>query len=195
MEAGNRKLYAKDMTSVALTTNHKRAVVGAFVEGKLKMYNNPPAKPKENSSSKTDKPSTSSTRGSGRGGRGTRGNDRGRGNRGRGGGGRGGGGGSGKKNQDAKEKEQKKQSRDGNNVRGEQLPLRSNKKLVDRLKDPHVQALIRNQLGSGDVFYCFKMGILYSKTFFGSKLSKILIYNTLVLLKLSGKLCIAKSLI
>ena len=148
MEAGNRKLYAKDMTSVALTTNHKRAVVGAFVEGKLKMYNKD-NKPKENNSSKSDKAGSSSSRGGGRGGQRGRGSDRG-GQRGRGNRGRGGGNPSTKKNTDQKEKEQKKQSRDGNNVRGEQLPLRSNKKLVDRLKDPHVQAMIRHQLGSGD---------------------------------------------
>ena len=149
MEAGNRKLYAKDMTSVALTTNHKRAVVGAFVEGKLKMYNNQTAKPKENSNSKTSEKSNSSTRGGGRGGKSNRGSDRGRGNRGHRGS-RGGEKQTTRKNTETKEKEQKKQSRDGNNVRGEPLPLRSNKKLVDRLKDPHVQAMIRNQLGSGD---------------------------------------------
>lgn len=156
MEATNRKLYSKDLTPVALTSNHKRAVVGAYVEGKLKMYNNQPPKPKENNSSKNEKQNANTSRGGGRGGRGgNRGNDRGRGGRGRGGGRGGGTGHSTKKsNTDQKSNEQKQQSRDGNQIRGEQLPLQSKKKLVDRIKDPHVQAMIRNQLDTGDVFFC-----------------------------------------
>lgn len=154
MEATNRKLYAKDLTPVALTSNHKRAVVGAYVEGKLKMYNTPAIKPKENNSSKNEKPNTNTQRGGGRGGRGgNRGTDRGRG--GRGGRGRGGGAqhAAKKTNSDQEQNKQKQQSRDGNQIRGEQLPLRSKKKLVDRIKDPHVQAMIRNQLDTGDVFF------------------------------------------
>lgn len=153
MEATNRKLYSKDLTPVALTSNHKRAVVGAYVEGKLKMYNNQPPKPKENNSSKNEKNTQNTSRGGGRGGRGgNRGNDRGRGgNRGRG---RGGGNHNQTKKANADQKaNEQKQGRDGNQIRGEQLPLQSNKKLVDRIKDPHVQAMIRNQLGAGDILF------------------------------------------
>ena len=144
MEAGNRKLYAKDLTSVALTTQHKRGVIGAYVEGKLKID-----KPKQNESSNSQKKNESNR---GRGG--GRGSGRGRG--GRGGGGRGGGRGgkSNTRNNNTNNKEnntnQNQPSRDAAKPRGEQPPPRSKKKLVDRLKDPHVQAIIRDQLEAGD---------------------------------------------
>ena len=140
MEAGNRKLYAKDMTSVALTTQHKRGVIGAYVEGKLKIE-----KPKTNESFNSQKKTESNRgRGGGRGG--------GRGRGGRGGGGRGGRGGKSNAKPDNKENNNKQNqpSRDAPKPRGEQPPPRSKKKLVDRLKDPHVQAIIRDQLETGD---------------------------------------------
>ena len=146
MEAGNRKLYSKDLTSVALTSQHKRGIIGAYVEGKLKMFDRP-KNIESSSSQKENKP----TRGGGRGG--NRGGNRG--GRGRGGG-RGGSRG-GKQNSQPKkqnanpEQPPAKQGRDAPPAtRGEQLPTRSKKKLVDRLKDPHVQAIIREQLEAGD---------------------------------------------
>ena len=156
MEAGNRKLFAKDLTSVALTSQHKRGVIGAFVEGKLKMYDKPKTTNKENNSSNSN--SQPSTRGGGRGGNRGRGGARGRGgsNRGRGGGP--------KPNNtsgtDNSKPDNKKNSNAGREnapkQRGEPLPVRSKKKLVDRIQDPHVQAIIRDQLESGEPIFFAK---------------------------------------
>ena len=148
MEAGNRRIYAKDMTSIALTSQHKRGVVGAFVEGKLKMQ---PAPKKENFQNPTN---PNSTRGKPNG-RGK--NQRGRGsNRGRGGR----GGGPNKSGGEDQAKPNAKRPRGGGeqHTRGEPQPIKSKKKLVDRIQDPHVQAIIRDQLEKGDFLWVSKRG-------------------------------------
>ena len=153
MEAGNRKLYAKDMSSIALTTQHKRGIIGAFVEGRIKIPTT--QKPQNASTNQNQAQSTKPTarggsQGSGRGAK----SDRSRGGTGRGGRGRGGtgrGGGQTRKattNDDTEPKQ--KQSRGGQGQqRGEKLPPRGDKKLVDRLRDPHIQAIIRDQMDKG----------------------------------------------
>lgn len=145
MEAGNKKLYAKDLTPIALTTQHKRGIIGAFVEGKVKVYDK-----QRNDSSNAQKQNNQSGRGGTRG-RGDRGGTRGRGDRGRGERGRGGKSGRGGSQGSQKDaQKENKQSRDANKVaRGEPLPIKSKKKLVDRIKDPHVQAMIRDQIQQG----------------------------------------------
>ena len=145
MEAGNKKLYAKDLTPIALTTQHKRGIIGAYVEGKVKVFDK-----QKSDNTNSQKTASQSSRGGGRG-RGDRGGARGRGDRGRGERGRGSGrgrGGQGSQKNEAKP--DNKQSRDAQKVaRGEPLPTKSKKKLVDRIKDPHVQAMIRDQLEKG----------------------------------------------
>ena len=153
MEAGNRKLYAKDMSSIALTTQHKRGIIGAFVEGRIKL---PTAQKNQNTSSNQNQASQSNKANKGSGQASTRGaktergrGGSGRGNRGRGGSGRGGG--TTRKAAAADDSEPKpKQSRGGQGQqRGEKLPPRGDKKLVDRLRDPHIQAIIRDQIDKG----------------------------------------------
>ena len=148
MEAGNKKLYSKDMTSIALTTQHKRGIVGAFVEGRIKL----PAQAKPTTVTPNQNQTTKTNRGghqqSARGNRGRGG----RGGRGRGGGGRGGA--TKKSSQDAHDDSQPKakqpRGEQGQHTRGEPLPTKSKKKLVDKIQDPHVQAIIRDQLDQGD---------------------------------------------
>ena len=153
MEAGNKKLYSKDMTSIALTTQHKRGIVGAFVEGRIKLPNTTNRQQSTTSTSpsnQTQKTGRGGNQSTGRGGRGGRGGKSGRG--GRGGGGRGG---TAKKpsqdtNEDSQPKAKQPRGAQGQHSRGEQLPTKSKKKLVDKIKDPHVQAIIRDQLDQGD---------------------------------------------
>ena len=146
MEAGNKKLYAKDLTPIALTTQHKRGIIGAYVEGKVKVLDKP-----KSDNTNSQKSSSQSSRGGGRG-RGDRGGARGRGDRGRGDRGKGSGRGRDGKGSQKDAKTDNKQSRDAQKVaRGEPLPTKSKKKLVDRIKDPHVQAMIRDQLEKGRV--------------------------------------------
>ena len=146
MEAGNKKLYAKDLTPIALTTQHKRGIIGAYVEGKVKVYD------RQRNDNSSQKSTTQQTRGGGRG-RGDRGGARGRGDRGRGDRGRGAKRGqSNQASQKDTSAEKNKQRGDANKIaRGEPLPTKSKKKLVDRIKDPHVQAMIRDQLDPGRI--------------------------------------------
>ena len=152
MEAGNRKIYARDMTPIALTTQHKRGIVGAYVEGRIKLPNNTIKKP--DTAANQNQTTKKSSRGGAQGTRGTRGGSRGgsRGSRGSRGGGRGG---TTRKaasepTEDSQPKLKQARGAQGQQTRGEPLPIRSNKKLVDRLEDPHVQAIVRNQLEKGD---------------------------------------------
>ena len=153
MEAGNKKLYSKDMTSIALTTQHKRGIVGAYVEGRIKL----PTAAKPTTTTSTPNATAKQGRGGGQSsGRGTRGRG-GRGGKGRGGGGRGG---TTKKAShenldDAQPKAKQPRGEQGQHSRGEQLPTKSKKKLVDKIKDPHVQAIIRDQLDQGDCYPFF----------------------------------------
>ena len=154
MEAGNRKIYSKDMTPIALTTQHKRGIVGAYVEGRIKLPNSGANKASQQTSTNQNQASRQTTRGGTQGTRGTRGSRGSRGGKGRGGRGGSRGGGTRKASTESTEDSQPKpkhaRGAQGQQTRGEPLPLRSNKKLVDKIEDPHVQAIVRNQLETGD---------------------------------------------
>ena len=156
MEAGNKKLYAKDISSIALTTQHKRGIIGAYVEGRIKIPNTGKTSTNQNSTSQNQSGNARQNRGNDQGS--SRGTKTTRGRGGRGGRGRGSRGGATRKtsneSQDNEPKSKHPRGAQGQQQqqRGEQLPARGNKKLVDKIQNPHVQAIIRDQIDRGENF-------------------------------------------